>query len=398
MPLLSVQFLGFAFAAILASLLTRGALRSAVFLAASLYFAATYVPPAGLASTLLFCLAGYVSARMVLAGWRRAAWAGPALITVAFVYMRGYGVIDALLPRPLAARALATAGLSFLFFKVLHVLIDARAGTLGELRLITYLNYCLNFTTFLMGPIQRYQDFAEQWANPEATLPPAFEGNLDAVNRILRGLVKKFVLGEILGRLATLNGADFATIPAATLLAKSYLFYLFLYCDFSGYCDVMIGIGILMGVRPPENFWLPFFSRNIAQYWLRVHRSLTLWLTDYVFNPSYAWALRNRLLGASAIASMSAALMTTMVIAGLWHGTTVNFLVFGLLHGVYLVGFRLYERGLHSALGVKRAREWSATPLATAVAMFMTFNLTSAAYLCFELNSAQMWQLARRLV
>ncbi len=78
---------------------------------------------------------------------------------------------------------------------------------------------------------------------------------------------------------------------AGELLVAIYAFYVFLYLDFSGYCDIVIGVGSLMGVKPPENFRFPFLARDVSEYWLRVHRSLTTWLTDYIFNPLYRFAL-----------------------------------------------------------------------------------------------------------
>ena len=99
-----------------------------------------------------------------------------------------------LVPGQLLTQALSTIGLSFLFFKVVHVMIEARSGTLGTLQFPTFLNYCLNFTTFVMGPIQRYQDFHSQWNEIKEAIPLRFEAHLDAILRILIGLVKVYIL------------------------------------------------------------------------------------------------------------------------------------------------------------------------------------------------------------
>jgi D-alanyl-lipoteichoic acid acyltransferase DltB (MBOAT superfamily) len=360
-----------------------------VFLGANLYFASTYLHSQGLVSTTIFILAGYAWARLILSGHRWANYVGPATLTLAFLYMRGYGFIAAILPMGWIKPGLATAGLSFLFFKILHVLVDAASGTLCDFRLKTYVNYCFNFTTFLMGPIQRYQDFHRQWHAREGELPPAFEPHLDAVNRTLRGYVKKFVLAEYLGQYTLKVGADIASMSARRLVVGIYGFYFFLYCDFSGYCDIIIGIGTLMGIRPPENFWLPFYSRNVADFWLRAHKSLTLWLTDYVFNPIYAQALRSRILGSRPLTSMSLALVTTMLVSGLWHGTTFSFFLFGLLHGIYLVIFRIYDHVMSRHLGRERLEAISDHPIGTMLAVFLTFNLTTVAYMFFYLEPEQ---------
>lgn len=177
-----------------------------------------------------------------------------------------------------------------MFFKIVHVVVDASGGTIGRLDLLTYLNYCLNFATFMMGPIQRYQEYEAQWSGREEVRAPTFEAHLDAVLRILIGLVKAYVVSAYLS-FFTLAGFDPFAMPVSELLLRLVAFYFFLYINFSGYCDIVIGTAMLLGLRPPENFDKPFLARNIADFWLRFHRSLTQWLTSYVFSPLYKWTL-----------------------------------------------------------------------------------------------------------
>lgn len=397
MSLLSMRFLFLALVTVLGVSSTRGWVRYLIFLAANVYFASTYLHAAGLISTAFFCLAGYAGTRLILARVKWAEYVAPVFMIIAFVYLRGYSFVHALVPTNWMVRGFVMAGLSFLFFKILHVQIDAASGTLGELRFSRYLTYCSNFTTFLLGPIQRYQDFSGQWRDTAAEPPQTFEAHLDAVNRVLRGLVKKFVLAEFLAPHALHASANIDALSIWATLRQSYVFYLYLYCDFSGYCDVMIGIGALMGVRPPENFWLPFFSRNVATYWLRVHRSLTSWLTDYVFNPFYASAIRHRILGRRPFLALSAALLVTMLVSGLWHGATSNFVIFGLLHGVYLIVFRGYESVAQAFLGRTRFLAWSQHPIVSLAAVILTFNATSLAYIPFVLDRRQTQELLAHL-
>jgi alginate O-acetyltransferase complex protein AlgI len=278
-----------------------------------------------------------------------------------------------------------------------HVIVDSAGRTIGELRFTVYLNYCLNFTAWLLGPIQRYQSFESQWSRREEPLAPTFEAHLDALNRVLRGLVKKYVIAEMLAAWALMPGQDVTSRGLGEVVLGVYIFYFFLYFDFSGYCDVVIGIGRLMGIRPPENFYVPFLSPNIAQFWLRVHRSLTLWLTDYVFNPSFAALLRSRRFASGSIVAAGMAIMLTMFVSGLWHGTTANFLLFGLVHGVYLVVFRVFEHGLRRRLGRKRLLALRKRRLWLAISTLLTFNVTALAYLFFVLDAASLWTLTSRL-
>lgn len=398
MKLLSLEFAGLALAACVLLPLLRGPLRGAVFLALNAVFAASFLTPAGCVSTASFLLLGYCVAWWVRGGDRRRVVAGVVLLTATFVYLRGYELVRIALPQGWVHEFLATAGLSFLFFKILHVVFDNAAGTLGDLRPGTYVNYCLNFTTFLMGPIQRYQDFREQWTGAKGSIEPGYEGHLDAVARIARGLVKKYVLAEFLAYETIYADMDFGSFSIPQIALRTYAFYAYLYCDFSGYCDVVIGTGSLMGVRPPENFDFPFLSRNVAEYWLRVHRSLTTWLTDYVFNPTYAGLLRTRWARNRVLAPVALALVVTMLVSGLWHGTTLGFVCFGLLHAAFLVAHRAYEHVMKRSLGVKRFREFSANRAVHAAAVVVTWNATSVAYLFFVLGIEDVWRLSRRIV
>lgn len=374
---------------------TRGPVRLLGFLLASGYFAYTYLGVLGMASTLALCVAGFACAVFVRRN-PRWLWLAVAALTLAFIYARNYSFLGLVLPEGFRTTLLATAGLSFLFFKILHVVIDTGGGTI-ELSFWRYLTYCLNFTTFLLGPIQRYQHFESQWDGTTEAIPATFEAHLDAVNRVLRGMVKKYVVAEYLSAYALQADAPVATMSLVDLQLATYLFYVFLYFDFSGYCDIVIGIGSLLGVRPPENFNLPFLASNVSQYWLRVHESLTRWLTDYVFNPLYAAALRSRSLGPRPLASMMIGVVVTMLVAGLWHGTTVNFILFGLLHGLYLVVFRSYEHaaaGMLGRKGLKRLRSNRGWLVASTV---ITFHFTATAYVFFVLDIDQLLRIWERL-
>lgn len=397
MPLISLRFFALALTAILCSALVPGRARAIIFFFLNLIFVYSYLTPAGMASTIAFCGAGYVFIRLALAGKRWALPLGLFVLVVAFVYMRNYAFLGVILPKWILTNLLATVGLSFLLFKILHVLIDANAGVIAECDALMYANYCINFTTFLIGPLQRFESFTAQWTGAENSRPLDFSGNMTAVNRILRGLVKKFVLAEMLSPyIASAPNLDYHSIGLSSILLKAWTFYAYLYCDFSGYCDIVIGIGTLLGVRPPENFNLPFFSRNVAEFWLRMHKSLTEWLTSYVFNPLFAEGLR--MWRSAALPAMLIAIMITMIVSGLWHGTTTAFLIFGILHGFYLVVYRLYERGLRSLVPAKQRISLTKNPAVSAAAIFITFNACALAYLCFILSGRQLGQVVSNLI
>jgi D-alanyl-lipoteichoic acid acyltransferase DltB (MBOAT superfamily) len=385
-PLNSWQFLALASTAAVLIPAVGPTVRGPLFLVANATFALSYWGLSTAPVALAFCLAGYACARLVANRGSAALGLAVTGLTLAFVVLRGY-TLDGFRPgsAPATGGALAFAGLSFLFFRMTHVVIDTAAGAMPPPPFWHYLRYCTSFTTLLMGPILRYQDFTAHWAAPTAGALD-FEARVDAVTRVLRGLVKAFAAAPWLAPLVLQPGLPIDTMSRLELLAKVYGFYLYLYLDFSGYCDIVIGVGTLLGLRPPENFRFPFAARNVSDYWLRVHRSLTLWLTDYVFTPTYRALLTWDPVGRHAFLALSLSLLVTMTVAGLWHGTTLNFLAFGVVHGVALIAARAYEHVLQRWLGRTRFRAFSASWPVTAAAVFLTWNVTSLAYTLFVLD------------
>jgi membrane protein involved in D-alanine export len=396
--LLSPEFLCLAVAAIVLVPLLAGLPRQAAFLAINLAFVYTVLGPAGFAVTVGFCGLGYVLIGLHRARPRLDPLVTLPILVLVFAYLRNYEMLRPVIPQSLAAALPQMIGLSFILFRIIHILVDLRGGAIGMPGPLAYLNYVLALTTFAMGPIQRLQDFRDQWAGLHAAIPLTFEAHLDAGLRVLFGLVKVYVLGAALEGIALQPGADVASLSIPALAGALYGFYFYLYFNFSGYCDVVIGIGSLMGVRPPENFNLPFLARNIGDFWQRQHRSLTDWLTAYVFTPSYKWALGTATLSARPLVAGIFAIMLTMLVSGLWHGTSIGFLLFGLAHGLYLAIYRVWDHLLVARLGRRRVRAIRATWPARLIGIALTFNAAAFAFLFFRLGTPQLVSLVHRVV
>jgi alginate O-acetyltransferase complex protein AlgI len=396
LSLLSLEFIALAGAAIFWVRFVPGPLRGLGFFAASCWYASQFASPLSLVCLAAFAAAGYGGALLAA---RSSRWTPAVVFTLvaAFVYLRGYDLLDFVLPGDWRLEFLELAGLSYLLFKMIHVVVDCSSGLAVPLRFGWYALYCTNFTAFLLGPIQRYPDFVRQWRGEQEPLESGFEPHLDAVNRILRGMLKKFVFAERVAVFALLPGAEIADMPTLEVLMRAWVFYVYLYLDFSGYCDIMIGIGSLMGVRPPENFRFPFLAPNVSEYWLRVHRSLTTWLTDYIFTPLFAAGLRFRDGLVNPLLAGSVAMGTTMLVAGLWHGTTLNFLLFGAVHAVYLVSYRVIERVLQDRLGRRGLRELRERRSWRVAGTVVTLILTASAYVFFVLEPDQIGVLLGRM-
>jgi membrane protein involved in D-alanine export len=397
--LLSPAFLGLALAAVILLSVLRGAARQLAFLVLNLAFVwGLLLGPLGALSTLLFALMGYALVQLAIQKGRAGLVLGLVLFVAVFIYLRRYDFLEWVLPEALLTRVLSTVGLSFLFFKIVHVMIDGYSKTLGRLDLLTYLNYCLNFATFMMGPIQRYQDYRSQWEGETRAIPLEFEAHLDAVLRILVGLVKVYLLARFFQARALQPDSNLLDLSFIGLLVHVYAFWFYLYFNFSGYCDVVIGVGSLFGVRPPENFNKPFLARNISDFWLRQHRSLTLWLTDYVFSPLYRKLLSGRWTARHKLLAVNLSLMTTMMVSGLWHGTTLSFFLFGLVHGLWFVIYRTWDTILTSRLGRTRVRQVRANWFVHAGGILLTFNATAFAFIFFQLSSDRVMQALRGIV
>ena len=399
MSLLGPIFISLSIAAVFALGLFRGRARQvAFFVLNGAFVVSLFAGTVGAISSVAFVLFGFVLIKLIQRAPDTPLAPLVVVFTLVFVYMRDYDFLAWMLPANLLTDTFATVGLSFLFFKILHVMIDARSRTLGRFDFSTYVNYCLNFTTFMMGPIQRYQDYQEQWDGDKQAIPLELEAHLDAVIRILFGLVKAYVAAPWVLPAALQPDQDLLALSLAGLALRCYAFWIYLYLNFSGYCDVVIGVGSLMGIRPPENFNKPFLARNISDFWLRQHRSLTLWLTDYVFTPTLKSALTSARGSRHPLAATNFSLMLTMLVSGLWHGTTVSFLLFGIVHGLWFVVYRTWDELLIRWIGRKRVREWRLHPLVHLGGIVLTFNATAFAFIFFQLRPEALMAALRGIV
>jgi alginate O-acetyltransferase complex protein AlgI len=217
-------------------------------------------------------------------------------------------------------------GISFYTFQNMSYTIDVYRGQLTPRRSV--LDYAL-FTTFfpqlLAGPIVRASEFFEQLDSPNRILRQDLQY---ALVLICLGYVKKVVFAD---NLATSVDATFSSPQSATAwdaLLAVYAFAFQIYFDFSGYTDIAIGLAMLFGFRFPKNFDYPYLASSFQEFWRRWHMTLSRWLRDYL----YIALGGNRHGTARTLAS----LMTTMLLGGLWHGASWNFILWGGLHGVYL--------------------------------------------------------------
>jgi len=225
----------------------------------------------------------------------------------------------------------------------------------------------------IAGPIERIDAFRGKMT---AELPPLRKDEvLSGLSRIADGLVKKLVLAEVLRRVAGFE-MERRGLP---LWVELDLQALYVWLDFSGYMDIVIGTGVLAGWIPPENFDRPYLSRNIVVFWTRWHITLGTWLRDYVFVP-VSLALQRRASAPSPLVCGIVGYFAAMVVCGLWHRSDPQFVLWGALHGVAIVVFKLFEAAAKRTFSRARLDAWRASRVAGTVSAFVTFQFVAVSF------------------
>jgi D-alanyl-lipoteichoic acid acyltransferase DltB (MBOAT superfamily) len=268
-------------------------------------------------------------------------------------------------------------GISFFTFTQIAFLADAYQGKAKEYSLVHYGLFVTYFPHLIAGPVLHHGEMMPQFARREIYRPDY--GNLAAgVTIFVIGLFKKVIIADGVGQyVAPVFDAPAAGVPLALIEAWcGALAYTFqLYFDFSGYSDMAIGLSLLFGVRLPVNFHSPYKAASIIEFWRRWHMTLSRFLRDYLYVPlggnRRGW-LRRHL-----------NLLVTMLLGGLWHGAGWTFVVWGGLHGVYLVVNHGW-RALRRRLGGDPA---ASTRAGRALGCALTFVAVVAGWVVFRADS-----------
>lgn len=241
-------------------------------------------------------------------------------------------------------------GISFYTLQALSYLLDVYRGTIRADRNLARLALFLGFFPQIMeGPICRYGQTAQQlWEGR----PVTWQGLTFGMQRILFGLIKKIVIADRLNLLIKTVFNDYTTYNGGVIALAMVCYTCQLYMDFSGTMDVVIGSAEMFGVRMPENFRQPFFSRSISEFWMRWHITLGTWFKDYVFYPLSMSGPLKKLTGAARprlgnhygpLVSGSIALGVVWLFNGLWHGAGWHYIFFGLYHFALILAGNLID-------------------------------------------------------
>lgn len=225
-------------------------------------------------------------------------------------------------------------GLSFHTFQSMSYTIEVYRGNYpAERNLGIYSLYVLFYPQLVAGPIERPQNILPQLHH---TYSFDWTRVRSGLMMMAWGMIKKVVIADRLAMVVDPAYADVQAADGGTLLLAVFFYAIQIYCDFSGYSDIAIGAGRVMGIKMMENFRTPYLSQSISEFWRRWHISLSTWFRDYVYIP----------LGGNRVSSSRAAMNLLIVfgISGLWHGADWKFIIWGLLHGFYLVVGQILSR------------------------------------------------------
>jgi alginate O-acetyltransferase complex protein AlgI len=314
-------------------------------------------------------------------------WLAPATVTLLAGYLLVFK-IALITPSRGILGLIMPLGISYTTFKLISYVLEVHWGKMNATRsLPDFAAYVAFFPQIVAGPIQRPASYFAQ-------LPPVPVRVADALPRIAWGFIKKLIVADnlapavnyVYSHLTAVNGAP---LTGAPLWLGFYLYPLQIYADFSGLTDIAIGTGRLFGITGPENFNRPFTATNISDFWRRWHISLTSWLSDYVFMPL---RMATRTAGDAGLAFSIA---VNMIAIGLWHGLSLTFLAFGVVHAVYLIVEAFTSR--KRAKFFKRHRDWDAA--AAWLGCLLTFHLVAIGLVFFRASrlSDAIWLLGHLL-
>ena len=278
-----------------------------------------------------------------------------------------------------ALEIIVPIGISFYTFKALSYIFDIYYETL-EIKhsFADYFLYLSFFPNILAGPIDRAGAFIPQ-IHEESALSK--EDIAKALVLIMIGLLKKYVVADYieLNFVGRVFDSPLRFTGMENLIAI-YAYTLQIYCDFSGYTDMAIGVALLMGFRLMENFNYPYKAKSIAEFWRRWHISLSSWLSDYLFKP-LQMSVRSLKVYGNALA-----IFVTFLLCGLWHGASWNFILWGALHAGFMsfaILIKTPKQAIYHFLRIDKFKYWGV------IQVIFTFHLIAASWVFFRTTNIE---------
>lgn len=235
--------------------------------------------------------------------------------------------------------------------------------------------YLAFFPKLMQGPIERAGDLLPQLKQPYVF---NYDNMRSGALLFATGLFKKVVIADRLAIYVDAVYGDLGSYSGLPLIMATYVYAFQIYFDFSAYTDMALGVARFFNIRLTDNFNGPYLATSVADFWRRWHITFSRWILDYIFKPLQMRWRNFRNIGTAL------ALMVTFFVSGIWHGAGWGFIIWGLLHGLYMgcsIFYRPYQKKLHKRLGLnktKRLKVWQ---------VIVTFNLVSFAWIFFRADT-----------
>jgi membrane protein involved in D-alanine export len=316
---------------------------------------------------------GYLLWQIALAHWLLRARKSRPVFYLAIVLCVAPLFAAKFLPVVRVDHGLGFLGISYVTFRALDVLLSIRDGVVASLPPARFAAFLFFFPTVSSGPVDRYRRFVQDLGKKRSRAE--FVNDLDAaVHRVFRGFFYKFILAALIKThwLDKISGHS-----AGELASWMYGYSLYLFFDFAGYSAFAIAFSYLLGIRTPENFNLPFLSRNIRDFWNRWHITLSFWFRDHIYMRFLLAAAKGKWFRGKHTAS-HLGLFLTFGLMGLWHGTQLHYLIYGLYHAALLSGFDTFARWN------KQHKRWGESRPWRIASIVLTFHVVCFGLLIFS--------------
>lgn len=273
---------------------------------------------------------------------------------------------------------LGFVGVSYLTFKALQVLFEVRDGIIKQMSLSDYLYFLLFFPVFMSGPIDRSRRFLEDVTAVRSR--DEYAGMLArGILLVLVGMVYTLIVAVWLHRFLAPVAWSTALFPTGlgTHILQAYLYGFYLFFDFAGYSSMAVGVSFCFGIRTPRNFHAPFASVDIKDFWNRWNITLSFWLRDFVFMRFSRLALKRHWFK-NRLTTACWGFVLNMTLMGAWHGLTVDYLLYGLYHGLLLAATEVFQK--KSKFYKKHKKD----PAFKALSWFITLQLVMFGFALFS--------------
>ena len=233
-------------------------------------------------------------------------------------------------------------GFSYIAFRLLSILIDSSKGRKAAIGLGEFFVYVCFPPALSAGPIDRWDRFCKEYrAESKNSIAVDLYSGL---GQIALGMFHKFILADALAKMALSSQNSGQFIHKGWAWAALFAYALQIYFDFCGYSEIAVGLGVLFGIHLPKNFDHPYLKPNLTRFWSSWHITLTQWIRSYVFNPLTRSLRGNKSRPLPKWLIILITQLITMLLIGLWHGVSVNFVIWGLWHGIGLFVHQFYSQ------------------------------------------------------